>query len=165
MKDRGKEEISLRNTKFRISSIQKSIQDAKQRLNCLKEHYEDVHTERNRLRYSISDAPLEASKTNSEQKEILNEKLSEQCKRNTILERHLQHILYSSGLEDNRSNMLSASMCEYFHENSKEVEKLTLAVANAKKLCNTDLISFTTKMLRHGVPESKIDSITEAEND
>mmetsp|Transcript_6305 Transcript_6305/g.13732 ORF Transcript_6305/g.13732 Transcript_6305/m.13732 type:complete len:464 (+) Transcript_6305:71-1462(+) len=164
MKDKEKDGTTLRNTKFRISSTQNSIQDAKQRFKCLKENYDDVKAERNRLRDSISDAALEASKKFIRKKETLNEKLSEQYERNIIVERHLQHILHSSGLEENRSNVLTANINEYLHENNKETEKLQLAIANAKKLYDSDLILFMKNMSKHGIPENKIESITSVQS-
>lgn len=159
MKGKGKDEIILNNTKLRISLTQNCIQDAKQRFKCLKENYEDVEAERNQLRDSISVAALEASKENIRKKEILNEKLSKQQERNVIVERHLQHILHSSGLKKNRSNVLTANINEYLHENDKEVEKLKLAIANAKRLFDSDVILFMKKMSQRGVPENKIESI------
>ena len=149
----------MKNTKLRLSSTRNTTREAKERLNLLEKKVSEVEDERDSLLDCIEDATEDASKENKTKKETLRDKLLEQSEYNITIERHLQHILHSSGLKKERSDILLSNLSEFFHDNNREIEKLSLSIANTTKLYNHDLKSYRSHLLKNGAPINEVDKI------
>lgn len=158
-KDKEKDAISLKNTNARLVATKKAVRDAKESFLRLQEMYAKVEDERNRLRGGLFDATKEACRVNAKKKAVLQSKLRGQKQTNSTIERHLHHILHSSGLDEEKSIALLSNVDTFLEEKSEDAEKLNLALANATKSYINVLKNCREELLRLGVPKEDIESI------
>lgn len=85
------------------------------------------------LRDRTAEASVFACKENARRKAVLEDRLMNQKQDNATIERHLYHIINSAGLNEQKAAMLLSNFEKFVEENAKEVERLVLAIARAKK--------------------------------
>ena len=78
---------------------------------------------------------------------------------NAIIEQHLHHIVSSAGIDKENSETLQSNLHEFIQDNSEELEKLKLSIANATKSYNKAYQSCHSELLNHGVSKVEADSI------
>ena len=155
-KDFDKDRVSLQNANARLGVTKRLIREAKLNFAKLQEEYSRVHDERDMLRDNTNLVATEACKSNAAKKTMLESQMQNQKQNNTTIERHLHHIINSAGLDERKSNILLNNLEQVIEDNSKDTERLRLAIANAKKSYRDTLESKQEGLRRLGVPEKEV---------
>lgn len=158
-KDYAKDSISLQNTNARLALTKKRIREAKLSFAKLQEDYSKLEAERNMLRDRTNEATTVACKQNIHKKAILEHQMMGQKQNNSIMERHLRHIIHSAGLDEDKASMLLRNIDEFIQENEEEVERLELAIAGAKKRYDKALQSRREELRRLGISEAELQTL------
>ena len=158
-KDKTKHATSLKSTNARLAATRKAIREAAVKYKQLQEQFGSVQEERDGLRGGIGNATSLACKADAAKHNVLDSKLTEQNKKNVILEQHLEHIVHSAGLDREKSETLKSDLNDFIQDNNKEVERLNLSIAKATKSYNEALDSCRTELLQCGCSQAEIDSI------
>ena len=98
---------------------------------------------------------------------MLEHELMNQKQDNSTIERHLHHIINSAGLGEEKANILLSNFEEFIEQNDKEVERLELAIARAKKKYNDALELKKQELIKLGVPRdlSPLNELSETNDD
>jgi chromosome segregation ATPase len=98
---------------------------------------------------------------NAAKREALQESLERQLKKNDIIDQHLGHVSASAGLtgDASASKELMSNISDFINETNKEIEKLTVKIAQAKDVYTVDLNNFRTVLKNCGACAEDIDSI------
>mmetsp|Transcript_30638 Transcript_30638/g.55544 ORF Transcript_30638/g.55544 Transcript_30638/m.55544 type:complete len:476 (+) Transcript_30638:20-1447(+) len=158
-KTKDKNTNSLRTTNTRLSAIRNTIGEATVKYMQLQEKFNSVEEERNGYRASIHEATSEACKDDMMKHDFLQENLERVSENNAIIEQHLRHIVSSAGIDRENSETLQSNLHEFIQDNSQELEKLNLSIANATKSYNKAYQSCHSELINHGVSKVEADSI------
>lgn len=98
---------------------------------------------------------------NAAKMEALRESLERQQKKNDIVDQHRSHVVASAGLTgDNQSNELTNNINDFVNDTNKEIEKLTVKVAQATHKYTSDLNNFLSELKKCGTSTEDINSLT-----
>lgn len=158
-KDYNKDMISLQSTNARLALTKQRIRQARLNFAKLEEDYANLQSERDLLRDRTKEATMLACKDNVQKKALLEQKLLSQKQDNSTIERHLRHIVASAGLDERKAKALLSNLEEFVEDNEKEVEKLELAIAHAKKKYDEDLKSKQNELRLLGFTDVEILSL------
>lgn len=155
-KNYDKDSTSLQNTNARLALTKRRIREAKLSFAKLQGDYSKLEQERDMLRDRTNEATTAACKVNANKKSILEHQMMNQKQNNSIMERHLRHIIHSAGLDEDKASMLLRNIDEFIQENEKELERLELAIAGAKKKYDRTLETRREELRRLGVAEAEL---------
>ena len=77
--------------------------------------------------------------SNAAKTEVLKDKVTRQQEKNAIINQHRSHVVSSAGISGEASKDLSGNMSDFITERNKEIEKLTIKIAKAKRRYNDDV--------------------------
>ena len=96
---------------------------------------------------------------NAAKREALKESLERQQQKNESVDRHRSHVVASAGLTGDTSNELTSNISDFINETNKEIEKLTVTIAQATQKYTSDLSKCCTELKNRGASAEDIGSI------
>lgn len=156
LKERGKDQMALRNANYRLSAIGKSSTVVRQKLQSLEEEYEKVEKERDQL-YSGFEESIQRVK---QQSEFVNQALEQRLVgAETNVEKaalQVEEIIHAANLDSNEVSRMMASLNQMLAAKDEMLKNIRFNVIKLQKSYNDSLETFTAKMKELGIPESEI---------
>eukprot|EP00985_Skeletonema_marinoi_P016091 scaffold8557_cov108-Skeletonema_marinoi.AAC.2 len=159
-KDMEKDRISLSAANARLSATRKAIRQTRHEYNEFQEKVAAVREDIDRVKNQTKE--LNSSNViscNAAKMEALRESLERQQKKNDIVDQHRSHVATSAGLTgDNQSNELMNNINDFINDTNKEIEKLTVKVAQATHKYTSDLNNFLSELKKCGTSTEDVNS-------
>ncbi len=96
---------------------------------------------------------------NAAKRAALRESLERQQKKNESVDQHRSHVAASAGLTGDSSNELTSNIGDFVSDTNKEIEKLSIKIAQATQKCTCDLNRFRTELKNCGASAEEINSL------
>lgn len=159
-KDMEKDRISLSAANARLSATRKAIRESRDEYKELQNKVgyvrEDIVKVKNQMMQLNSSRVIGS---NTAKREALEESLERQLQKNHIIDQHRSHVEASAGLTGDVSKEFRRNIHDFVDVTNKEIEKLTVKIAQATQASTSGLNNCCTMLKNCGASAEDIDSI------
>ena len=156
LKERGKDQMALRNANSRLSAIGKSSSTMRAKLNILEDEYAIVEKERDTL-YSGFEESIQRVK---QQSEFTNQALEQRlvAAENNVEKAAMQveEIIQAANLDSGEVARMMSSLNQMLAAKDEALRDARFNVIKLQKSFNDSLDTFTAKMVELGIPEEEV---------
>mmetsp|Transcript_28233 Transcript_28233/g.44444 ORF Transcript_28233/g.44444 Transcript_28233/m.44444 type:complete len:462 (-) Transcript_28233:304-1689(-) len=161
-KDMEKDRISLSAANARLSATRKAIRQTRAEYNKLQEKVASVREDIDCVKNQTEAKELNSSDViscNAAKRAALRESLERQQKKNESVDQHRSHVAASAGLTGDSSNELTSNIGGFVSDTNKEIEKLSIKIAQATQKYSSDLNHLRTELKNCGASAEEINSL------
>lgn len=159
LKERGKDQMALRNANSRLSAISRTSTSVRQKLQQLEEEYMKVEKERDALYNGFEEAIQRVRGQTEFQNQALEQRLIAAESNVNKAALQVEEIIAAANLDPNEVARMMGSLNQMLAAKEELLRDLKFNVARMQKSFNDSLETFAAKLKELGIPQQEIDSL------